>query len=81
MEEFIKNHFFDLLNLVILPLFYWVWEADRKLLILQNKIKMYEDTNLNHSDLFKQLFEKLNEIKDEIHNSFVSQKSCDFRHK
>ena len=52
MEEFFKQYFFDLLNLVIIPLFYWVWEADRKLLILQTKIKMYEDINLNHSDLF-----------------------------
>lgn len=81
MEEFLKEHFFDLFNIFIIPLFYWVWKSDRKLLVLQKEVEFYKLTHSGHADMFQELFKKLNEIKDEIHNSFVSQKSCDFRHK
>ena len=79
-ENFIQEHLFDMLNLIVLPLFYWVWESDRKILLLQKDLEMYKSITLNYENQFKQLFDKLDEIKDDIHNSFVSQKSCDFRH-
>lgn len=63
----------SILNLLIIPLFVWIWKTDRKTLVLETEFK----TSSLH---FSQLLEKLDEIKDELHNSFVSQRSCDFRH-
>lgn len=79
-ENFIQEHFFDMLNLIVLPLFYWIWESDRRILVLQKDLETYKSITLNYENQFKQLFDKLDEIKGDIHNSFVSQKSCDFRH-
>lgn len=67
------DNILSILNLLIVPLFVWIWKTDRKTLVLETEFK----TSSLH---FSQLLEKLDEIKDELHNSFVSQRSCDFRH-
>lgn len=73
MEDFFK--YSDLiLTFIIVPLIGWIWKTDRKTLILETKL----ETMITHTSL---VVEKLDEIKDELHNSFVSQRSCDFRHK
>lgn len=66
----------DLISLLIVPLFVWIWLTDRKI----NKLEL---TSVKHQDL-KDLYIKLDEIKTSIHSlndKFVAQKSCDFRHK
>lgn len=64
-----------LIDILIIPLFVWIWLTDRKV----NKLEL---TSVKHQDL-KDLYIKLDEIKDSIHalnDKFISQKSCDFRH-
>lgn len=80
MEDFLKEHFFDFFNLLFAPLFYWIWQSDRKILVLENELKSLNELKTTNDNHFQQLHNKLNEIKDEIHQSFVSFKTCDFRH-
>lgn len=65
----------DFLNLFIVPLFLWIWFTDRKL----NRL----DTTSVKKDDLKEFYQKLEEIRKDIHSlndKYVSQKSCDFRH-
>ncbi len=66
----------DLINLFIIPLFVWIWLTDRKV----NRLEL---TSVKHKDL-KDLYDKLEEINKSIHalnDKFITQKSCDIRHK
>ncbi|MDD2896917.1 MAG: hypothetical protein PHG81_12945 [Aliarcobacter sp.] len=65
----------DFYNFFILPLFVWIWFTDRKV----NKLEV---TVIKVADL-KDLYDKLQEIKDNIHalnDKFTSVKTCDIRH-
>lgn len=65
----------EFINLLVVPLFVWIWFTDRKV----NKL---EFTTVKHNDL-KDLYEKLEEINKNINSlndKYISQKSCDFRH-
>lgn len=73
IDSFSFSDLMSLFNMLIIPLFVWIWKTDRKTLILETKL----ESNSVHTLL---VVEKLDEIKDELHNSFVSQRSCDFRH-
>lgn len=66
----------DLINLFIIPLFVWIWFTDRKV----NKLEL---TVVRSQDL-KAIDLKLEDITKSIHalnDKFITQKSCDFRHK
>lgn len=70
-----------LVDWIIIPLIVWIWKTDRRTLIVETKIKDLESFMSTINEQSKSIVSKLDEIKDEIHNSFVSQRSCDFRHK
>ena len=66
---------FDLkivLDYIIVPLIAWIIYIDRK-------VVKHEAEKTTKEDLEK-IYNKLDEIKDNINDNFVSSKSCDFRH-
>jgi hypothetical protein len=65
----------ELMSFIFVPLFVWIWFTDRKI----NKLEL---TAIKNDDL-KEFHNKLEEIRKDIYSlndSFISQKSCDFRH-
>lgn len=58
---------------IAVPLYLWVWWTDRKIVRLESQ-------NITNDDLEK-IYTKLDDIKENMNQNFVSSKSCNFRHK
>ena len=61
-----------ILDYIIVPLIVWIVYIDRKIVKLESEKTTNED--------LEKIYNKLDELKEKIDDSFVSQKFCDIRH-
>lgn len=61
-----------ILDYIVVPLIAWIVYIDRKIVKLESEKTTNED--------LEKIYKKLDELKEKIDDSFVSQKTCDVRH-
>lgn len=64
------------LQLLFIPLCVWIWMAEKRILKLESTIIKLSDLEI--------IYNKLDELKNDIHSlddKYISQKSCDYRHR
>lgn len=81
INDLFFNNILDIFNILIIPLFIWIWKTDRKTLILESELKNVVAYQKKLEEYLSIVVTKLDEIKDEIHASFVHSRDCDFRHR
>lgn len=70
----------NILALVVFPLIVYAFKQNSRMVVLETK----QLSNDELKESIGKIFDKLDEIKNEIHEldeKYISQKTCDFRHK
>ena len=58
------------LNYIVVPIIWWAYITDKKITVLETKVYYYDKYHLELKEDINKLFQKIDDLKDEMHNLF-----------